>query len=230
MIAEELTLVNKPAFNQKHFTDFEVESKMVFDTKPFESFEDYLNQLSSKYRVRKNKIYKSNEKVRVVELNLENIDRYNDSIYQLFQQVVSHSKFNLLQISSDYFKEFLKLPSQKFHILAFEINEQLIGFISYFELPNDIEIHYVGIDYRYNKDQKIYNYMLYKMIELGFSKKTRTICFSRTAQEIKSTLGATETKVYSYLKLQNPILKCMAPFLIRQMKPETHILRNPFKK
>lgn len=229
MVSEELTAINKEFYKKLGYHIFRVEDKMEMELKLNSTFDEYKNSLHSKYRVRLNRIYSLNQNTAIIDINVTNFELYKDKLQDLFLQVTSKSKFKLINIDVSYFKSFLDACPEKFKIMGFLENGVLIGFISYYLLEKIIEIHYIGIDYKYNESKKIYNYMLYKMIELGFEKKYIHICMSRTAQEIKSTLGATPVNVYAYLKINNSIFNKLAPFFLSKLVPKTWIQRHPFK-
>ncbi len=229
LISEELTAENYPFYKKSGFEIFEVENKMIFKTLPFKSFEEYQNALTSKYRIRKNKIYKLNEHTEVISIDKFNFDIFENDIQKLFLNVLERSKFKLMNLNSKYFKTFLEDESQVFKMEGYLIQNQLVGFISYFEFENDIEVHYLGLDYQKNELYKIYNFILYKMLEKGYENQMEMICLSRTAQEIKSSLGAKPVKVFNYLKVNNTFVNKIVPIFLEKLKPEIWQERNPYK-
>jgi hypothetical protein len=229
LISEELNSENYPFYKKSGFEIFEVENKMIYKTAPYESFESYQNALTSKYRIRKNKIYKLNEHTEVIAIDKSNFGLYENEIQKLFNNVLDRSKFKLMNLNSNYFKTFLEQEPKVFKLEGYLIQNQLVGFISYFEFEKDIEVHYLGLDYQKNEPYKLYNFILYKMIEKGYEHQKKMVCLSRTAQEIKSTLGAKPVKVYNYLKVNNSVVNKLVPLFLEKLKPEVWQERNPFK-
>ena len=229
LISEELNSENYPFYKKSGFEIFEVENKMIYKTAPYESFESYQNALTSKYRIRKNKIYKLNEHTEVIAIDKSNFELYENEIQKLFNNVLDRSKFKLMNLNSNYFKTFLEQEPKVFKLEGYLIQNQLVGFISYFEFEKDIEVHYLGLDYQKNEQYKLYNFILYKMIEKGYEHQKKMVCLSRTAQEIKSTLGAKPVKVYNYLKVNNSVVNKLVPLFLEKLKPEVWQERNPFK-
>lgn len=229
LISEELNSDNYPFYKKSGFEIFEVENKMIYNATPYENFESYQNALTSKYRIRKNKIYKLNEHTEVIAIDISNFGLYENEIQKLFNNVLDRSKFKLMNLNSNYFKTFLELEPNVFKLEGYLIQNQLVGFISYFEFENDIEVHYLGLDYQKNEQYKLYNFILYKMIEKGYEQHKKMVCLSRTAQEIKSTLGAKPVKVYNYLKVNNSVVNKLVPLFLEKLKPEVWQERNPFK-
>ena len=229
LISEELNSENYPFYKKSGFEIFEVENKMIYKAAPYENFESYQNALTSKYRIRKNKIYKLNEHTEVIAIDKSNFGLFENEIQKLFNNVLDRSKFKLMNLNSNYFKKFLEQEPNVFKLEGYLIQNQLVGFISYFEFEQDIEVHYLGLDYQKNEQYKLYNFILYKMIEKGYDHQKKMVCLSRTAQEIKSTLGAKPVKVYNYLKVNNSVVNKLVPLFLEKLKPEVWQERNPFK-
>jgi hypothetical protein len=158
-----------------------------------------------------------------------NFEMYQNEIQDLFNNVIEKSKFKLLVLNKDYFKIFLEEQSQTFKLVGFRENNTLLGFVSYFEINQEIEVHYIGLNYNYNQTNKLYNLMLYKMIELGISENKIEVCMSRTAQEIKSSVGAQPIRVFSFLKITNVFLNFLTPFFLGRLKPKKWSPRSIFK-
>ncbi len=229
MINEASGIRQHHSYKCQGFHLFEVENKMVFKSRLFSNFSEYDEKLISKYRVRKNKIFQLNKNIEFFEINVLNFEMYQNEIQNLFNNVIEKSKFKLLDLNKDYFKVFLEEQSLTFKLIGFRENETLLGFVSYFEINQEIEVHYIGLNYNYNQTNKLYNLMLYKMIELGIHENKIEVCMSRTAQEIKSSVGAQPIRVFSFLKITNIFLNILTPFFLSRLKPKNWSPRSIFK-
>ena len=229
MINEASGIRQHQSYKCQGFHLFEVENKMVFKSRLFDNFNEYDEKLISKYRVRKNKIYQLNKNIESFEINAYNFQKFQKDIQHLFKNVIEKSKFKLLDLDQDYFKVFIEEQPQKFKLIGFREKDTLLGFVSYFEINQEIEVHYIGLDYNYNQSNKLYNFMLYKMIELGINENKMEVCMSRTAQEIKSTVGAQPERVYRFLKITNVFLNILTPFFLSRLKPKIWSPRSVFK-
>lgn len=229
MINEASGIRQHHSYKCQGFHLFEVENKMVFKSRLFSNFSEYDEKLISKYRVRKNKIFQLNKNIEFFEINVLNFEMYQNEIQDLFNNVIEKSKFKLLVLNKDYFKIFLEEQSQTFKLVGFRENNTLLGFVSYFEINQEMEVHYIGLNYNYNQTNKLYNLMLYKMIELGISENKIEVCMSRTAQEIKSSVGAQPIRVFSFLKITNVFLNFLTPFFLGRLKPKKWSPRSIFK-
>lgn len=228
MISENIAAISPKTICDGKFHEFKVEDRMEIDLTPFSNFIEYTEALQSKYRVRLKKIYNTNLNTISIDIDSSNYDRYRSDIKRLFKNVILNSKFKLTEIDQDYFEKF-ELNINRFKIKGFVIDDQLVGFVTYFLLDHIIEVHYIGLDYKYNQSHKLYNFILYKILEFSFDVSINKICYGRTAQELKSTLGAKPYINLSSLKINQGFINLFIPIFLKRMIPETWILRNPFK-
>jgi len=228
MISESIKTVSSVLFCPKQFHLFHVEDRMELSLQGFDIFENYLNAMQSKYRLRIRKLIELNKTTQIQEINSDNFKNYRSQIESLFLNVLQNSKFKLTTLSVDYFHCFLR-EVDRFRMMGFFIDDKLVSFVTYFHLDTIIEVHYVGIDYTYNHSHKIYNYILVRMIQIALDSNIRKVCFGRTAQELKSTLGAEPYSTLSSLKINNAVLNLLTPIFLDRMVPEVWIPRSPFK-
>ena len=228
MLSESLTEKTNRFFCNHGFHSFRVEDRMELDLTPFKDFEHYTSLLQSKYRVRMNKVLKLNQEIVSIDITAENFEEYKEKIQSLFDEVLAKSKFKLTRIRADYFGEFLR-GMDRFKIKGYLSDGQLIAFTSYYELDTIIEVHYIGLNYKFNDSHKIYNFMLYDILQIGLKMNKKKICYGRTAQELKSTLGAYPEAVYSSLKVNNYFLNLFTPYFLSKLVPSEWQIRSPFK-
>lgn len=228
MISENIKSVSTKMFCPKQFHIFQVEDRMELNLMELDSFDSYMDRLQSKYRIRVRKVLDLNQNTQVVNINKENFSEYRSQIEKLFLNVLENSKFKLTTISVDYFYQFL-LKVERFKMKGYINDNQLVGFVTYFQLDTIIEVHYAGLDYAANQKVKIYNFMLIDMIQEAFNLSIKRVCFGRTAQELKSTLGALPFATLSSLRINKGILNLLTPVFLNNMVPEKWVLRSPFK-
>lgn len=229
MLSRKLYSKKSNKFCPKGFHNFRVEDRMEIDISSFDSFEDYTQKLQSKYRVRMNKVISQNQDLAIIAITALNFELYRNSISNLFNQVLNNSKFKLTELDPNYFYLFLK-NKDRFKIDGFVHKGELVGFISYFDLDTILEVHYIGMDYNYNHTNKFYNFMLYHILGKGIVSKQKAICYGRTAQELKSTIGALPFQTHSSLKINNPLLNVLTPLFLNRLLPAAWSIRSPFKE
>ncbi len=141
----------------------------------------------------------------------------------------TQAKFKLVQLSKTYFSDVIKTQSDLFYVNAWFLNNEIVSFASGFYLTNEIEAHYVGFDYKKNKEFELYQTILYGYIEEAITKKKSKINLGRTASEIKTTVGAKAHELLCYIKPQNAVSKLILKPFMQFLQPTEWIPRNPFK-
>lgn len=220
-------------FKSMGFHETTVESDMSLTLRPeWKTFDDYRQSLSSKYRVRCNKVFSLCHENGVVskDLSAEEIKAEQAEIFALYQNVMENAAFKLSELTEHYFyKQKLQLPN-KYKIHAYYRDNVMIGFISAFILNERMEIHYTGMKHELSKPINLYQHMMYDMVELGIKLGLKKIHFGRTAPEIKSTIGATPSPMYGYIKHRNWFFNALlVKTYTSNLKPKQYTFRNPFK-
>jgi hypothetical protein len=222
----------KQLFKTFKYEVFTVEPNLILEfPKKVDTLDEYVQLFSKKYRNRAKTIQKKFLEIDVKELNINEIKTYETEIYSLYLQVFKRAKFKLLQLPNNYFSECKLIFKEQFKVYGFFKNNKLIAFNSSFILKDNVlEAHYIGINYELNKEYELYQNTLCNIVTLAISQNKKSINFGRTAAEIKTTIGAKPKELYCYIKAQNTISKLVQKSLIKFLKPDEWIPRNPFKE
>jgi hypothetical protein len=230
MICKEGSDQNMNLFKKHQLHPYKAEDEMhLYIPKNWDTFEDYEKAIHSKYRVRLHKVFQVGKDLTLETLSLDQILDQQKSIQQLFNNVLDHVKFKLIDLDIQYFIEMKRNLPDSFHVLGYYYQNKLVAFISYFLIHDDVDVHYIGIDYAFNQEFKLYNRILFDMTKVGIIENKEMVCFGRTAHEIKSTVGAVPEPVYSYLRINNRLFNPLIPFFLNRLVPVPWIQRNPFK-
>ncbi len=215
----------------KNYHQFKVQPNMILPLEEeWKTFDDYLDAMSSKYRVRAKSVIKKGSDVAMKELDADQIAELNGTLLQLYNSVESSASFQLATIGANYFLDLKAALEDNFKFMAYYLKDKLIGFATAFYGNGHLEAHYVGIDYDLNTEVALYQNMLYDYVKLGLAINAKQISYGRTALEIKSTVGAEPRELMLFLKASNSIThKIMKPF-IDNIRQEKWIQRHPFKK
>lgn len=208
---------------------FEADPNLVLDISKWDNFEEYKQALSSKYRVRLKKTLKESSSLEKIEIGLDNFETYRNEINLLYKNVIDKIPFKMAEVNADYFQLLLQRLNGQFKMYGYLLNHKLVGFITAFGENNLYEVHLIGLDYTINQSHRLYNRILYDMIELGIEGNFKTISFGRTANEIKSTIGATPERMICYMKHRNFLLNQVVGIMLRIFKPQPWQQRRPFK-
>mgnify|MGYP003385193507 CR=1 FL=1 len=192
------------------------------------SFSDYLEAISSKYKKRYRSVLKKSALLEKRDLSPSDLKRESIAMKALFDNVFYKSKFNAAKFNTDVFYD-LKLVKENVSIFGYYLEGKLLGFASEISSNGVLYAHFVGIDYQFNKQYEIYNRMLYEQIKYAIDHKLGQIKFGRTASEFKSTIGAVPYKGYGYIYHPcKTVIKAASPIL-SLLKPKDWTQRNPFK-
>ena len=221
------------SFKRCGYSEITVESDMGLKLNPeWITFQDYINALSSKYRVRAKKVFSLCRENGVIRKDLTpaEITLHEDRLFELYEKVISRAEFKLASLSKDFFRLQKDLMGDNYRVYAYFKDDIIVGFISLFKLGKRMEVHYTGMEKEVTKQINLYQHMLYDMIEFGIEQKLEKLHFGRTAPEIKSTVGAAPAPMYGYVKHFNPAFNY---FMVRtftaRLKPREYVIREPFK-
>lgn len=212
------------------FKDFKVDVNMVLKIhKDWNSMEDYLASMTTKFRTKAKGVYKKSADIVVKDLSELDIFEHKSEIEKLYTSVVERAEFKFGVLTGDAFVQFKRNHQEDFIFKGYFLNEKLVGFSSSFILKHSVDANYVGLDYSLNQQYAIYQRMLYDFVELAIARKVKELRLGRTAEEIKSCIGAEPTDMKLYLRHRNSISNKLIAPIIATITPSEFELRYPFK-
>jgi hypothetical protein len=214
------------------YNEFQVEPNFVFDIKDdWHTFDNYLEALGSKYRVRVKRAFKKlGANVEKKEFFEERILANKLAINDLYEQVSGGAGFNLVDLNKDYFLQMKTDLGDNFRLFGYFLDNQLIGFYTTISNGEELEAHFLGYEASLNHEHQVYLNMLYDIINLGIEGKFKKIIFSRTAHEIKSSVGAEPVEMSLFMRHDNLIVNRLLPWILRVLSPRVEWTpRTPFK-
>jgi len=215
----------------KKYLRFSVQPNMMLKLKEnWESFEDYINSFSAKYRTRAKSARKKLSGIEKKELTLNQIHAHRKEIHLLYQNVAENASFNTFFLEEGHFESMKEHMKDKFRFFGYFSGEKLIGFYTLILNNNDVDTYFLGYDKNSQKEKQLYLNMLLDMVEFGISNRFSRIIFGRTALEIKSTIGAEPTEIFGLIKHRNPLINYFMKNIFSSISPKTQwIQRKPFK-
>lgn len=209
---------------------FQIDVNMVLKMDAsWKSFEDYISVMTTKYRTRAKSVYKKTSQITAKEFLVEDINRYKKEIEELYGSVLKTASFNMVQLSVEAFYHLKKELKKEFIFTGYFKEDQLIAFSTACVNDTYLDANYVGIDYVLNKQIPVYQRVLYDYVKLALSKRVTELRLGRTAETIKSALGAVPIEMNLYVKHTNPVIHTLLKPLIRYVKPSSYQIRKPFK-
>ncbi|MEL6988653.1 MAG: 8-amino-7-oxononanoate synthase, partial [Bacteroidota bacterium] len=215
----------------KPYHKFFTQPNMVFNIPPdWNTFEDYLSCLKSKYRVRYKRALKKGADIQSREFKLIDIEQYENEMFQLFKQVANNADFSTFNLNDHYFKQLKIELKDNIYVKGYFLGDKLVGFTTLINNGHELEAHYLGYDAPTNTSTQLYLNMLYDMVKYGIEQNFSKLVFSRTAMEIKSSVGAKPENMYFYLRHQSSQKNKMVPLVLSYLTPNQEWKeRNPFK-
>lgn len=218
------------SFKKQSFTEFMIDVNMVLPIhSSWNTMDDYLFSLKTKYRTRAKSVYKKSEELVIKSLNTEEIAANENEISALFENVVENASFSLGALKVAAFAKFKQELGDKFIFKAAFYEGKMVGFCTAFFHRNTLEANYVGMDYSLNLDKCIYQRLLYEYVETALELNAKELHLGRTSELIKSAIGAVPENMKLYAKHKSTIPNLLLKPAFRFISPSKFELRQPFK-
>ncbi len=213
------------------FTPCVVHPNMIMEIDGrWNNFDDYLFALNTKYRTRVKRAEKKLNGVTFKEMSLDEVIEYNEKINELYKNIALNADFNLFILPDDYFTRLKQVFKDNLIIKGCFLEKELVGFFTCLYNYGHLDAHFLGYDLNVNAQNQLYLNMLLNMIKLGIEKQCVRIFMSRTAIEIKNSVGAFPHEMLCYFRYNNAIINPLVKPIFDYYKPQkTYILRSPFK-
>ncbi|HJW28545.1 MAG TPA: GNAT family N-acetyltransferase [Saprospiraceae bacterium] len=208
----------------------ETQPSMIMDIRAeWKTRKDYLGALKSKYRIRANKALSLIEHLELQELDADEIESIEPTLHDLYLQVVGDVGFNLFILAPNYFSTLKRSLQDQFRLWVYKDRGEVISFFTVFEDGEILDAHFLGYEPKVNHKYKLYLNMLFTMIGFAAERGFRQLQLSRTATEIKSSVGAEGIPVWAYLRFRNRFFNSMLPRVYKFFKPDlSWVRREPF--
>lgn len=218
------------------------------------TFEDYLAALTSKYRVRYRRARTKMEGITSRPLTTDEVVRYQDQLHELYRSVSAGADFNAASLKPNYFPWLASAnackPSLRQVLVAdgyeaeylpesptscftgyFNAANELVGFTSCVPNGEVLQAHFLGLLEAYKHSHHLYHNMLFDLLEQAITGGFRHLDYGRTALEIKSSVGATATDYAVLVKARYGWLNRLIPlFTPAVYSAPKWVARNPFRK
>ncbi len=209
---------------------FQVDVNMVLKlSEDWKCFDDYLNQMKTKFRTKAKGVFKKSDGIRIVDMSVDDIEQHKETIHRLFMNVVNRSDYSLGAIEPLTFGAFKKALGDKFHFYGAFLEDKMVGFSTSFENGKVLEANYVGLDYEVNQQYSIYQRLLYGYVEQAIKKGKSELHLGRTSETIKSSIGAEPVNMTLYAKHKSLVPNLILSLALNFVKPRKFQLRPPFK-
>lgn len=218
------------SLKKRRYHSFAVEPEMILRIQQeWSEFPDYVNSMSKKYRNRtKSVMAKSSVLVEHV-LDAVAIENNVKEFYRLYKNLHDKARFRLAALTPEYFSEMQRRFPDNFRFFLYTLNGKAVGFRTYFKNNDQLEAHFIGLDYSVNRDLHLYQRILYDFVNDALAVGSRSLLLGRTAGEIKSTIGAVPSELTCYIRHRNSLSNQIIRPFIDYLKPTDWTPRGPFK-
>lgn len=226
---EEIAGFEKITFEE--YYKFSTQPNMVFEIREnWKNFDDYIADLSKKYRDQFKRSRKKSEGITKQKMDLEAILKYEETIYALYFHVAKNAPFNTFFLAKNHFSVFKELLQDNFLFYGYFIEDKLVGYTTLIKNGESMDTYFLGYDESIQKEKMLYLNMLYDMIGYSINQGFKEIVFARTALEIKSSVGAKAVEMFGYIQHSNSLINKKIDKIFDYLEPKTEWQeRNPFK-
>ncbi len=212
------------------YTKLVVQPDMIFHVEDrWNTFDDYLAEVKSKYRVKFKKVKKQAKDLDLLMMTEEDADKYSKDMYALYKATADRALFSLFTLSENYFTALKRSLGDDLVLIGVFKQEKLLGFFTFVKNGAFGDAHFLGYDVKENSKYQIYFNILLRLIKEAINQKVKFLNLSRTALEIKSSVGAVPYDMNIYLKHTNPIINKFLPFILSKTVPENNwVPRSPY--
>lgn len=217
------------SFNKNY--KYSIQPNMTFTIRDdWKTEQDYINSLTKKYRDQYKRARKKAEGIEKRKLHLEDIIRHEETIYDLYHHVAQNAPFNTFFLTKNHFRIFKETLKDNFLFYGYFLDDKLIGFNTLIKNGKTIDTYFLGYDDTVQREKMLYLNMLYDMIAYSINKEFKEIIFSRTALEIKSSVGAKPMEMFGFMEHSNSKINKHVAKIFPKLEPEiVWQERNPFK-
>lgn len=215
---------------KKRYHMFRMDMNMMMDIDPsWTDLDSYMTALTSKSRTRVKSILKRSSDLQFRDMTADDIRTQASELDILFKNVLDRSSFTFGVLEMEAYAQWKEELGDKLFFQSVHCRGELVGFMSAFDCGDDLEVHYVGLEYSCNRDVGLYQRMLLEFLVYAMYKGFKRINYGRTAEQAKSSLGAVPVEMRLYTKHRNIIANRLIGPLMSSVTPGEFELRSPFK-
>ena len=218
-------------FGHSAFHAFKVQPDMVVSIREeWQGYADYLSAVKSKYRVKFKKVNKKGAALEFRAMDAAMADNYSSQMYKMYEKTAARASFSLFLLGERYFSELKKTLGDKLSLTGVFLGDELVAFFTLIKIGKIADAHFLGYDVKLNSQYQIYFNILLLLVEQAIEMKASHLNLSRTALEIKSSVGAEPLEMNVHFRYHNGLIQKLIPQIMKTYVPEDDWLqRKPFK-
>lgn len=212
------------------FTAFQVEPNMVLKIDPtWKTVSDYKTQLKSKYRVKVNRADSLSDSLTIKLFNAQDIITHKDRLQQLMANITDRAVVSTIDLNIETYAALKVAFPDKVVFNGYFYNDELLGFATGFIDQDQLDAHFIGMDYGKNKQFGLYPRILNDYVSAAIRLRVSYLNLGRTSSEIKSTLGAIPVPLHCYVRHKRTFANTIFRPFVGQLRSTSFKQHNPFK-
>lgn len=215
---------------EKGCLEINIDVNMVLTLKEeWTQFDDYLDAMNSKFRTKAKQVLQKSNRIEIRKFTEETILIHLQEIDEMYNTIVDKANFSFGRLNATTLLLVKKALGDDFYFNGYFMNNKLIGFSTATHFDNVLDGNFIGLDYNFNQEFAMYQRMLYDFVEHALQVKAKYVRIGRTAEEIKSGIGALPVEMKFYAKHRNKIKNALLKPFVNKLEPSNFELRKPFK-
>ena len=221
------------ALSRFSYRELETEPNMVLDISPqWKSYDDYLANLTSKYRKQAKQIEKEVTAAgcTVEEIKSDEVERRAEELHALYLQTHKNARLRLVTLPVAFQPTLAKQLGDDIRFTILRKDDQLLGFVNTVKDGETAVGYYIGFDRKANADIPIYFRLLQSVVGHAIALGCKRLSLGRTALEPKARLGARPDPMRVWIRHRIPMLNLIVHGLLHTLDDHDEAPeRNPFK-
>ena len=221
------------ALSRFSYRELETEPNMVLDISPqWKSYDDYLANLTSKYRKQAKQIEKEVTAAgcTVEEIKSDEVARRAEELHALYLQTHKNARLRLVTLPAAFQPTLARQLGDDLRFSILRKDDQLLGFVNTVKDGETAVGYYIGFDRKTNADVPIYFRLLQSVVGHAIALGCKRLSLGRTALEPKARLGARPAPMRVWIRHRIPMLNVIVHGLLHALDDHDEAPeRNPFK-
>lgn len=192
------------------FTDYDYK---VVDSLPtsfvkieWNSFDEYVEEFKSKIKVKMRRNIKRFENGNLEVKIVDNYSCYVEDMIRLYNNVYEKAENKFEKLNKEFLSSINENLNDKSKAIIVLKGDKVIGIELIVEDNDILRPLYVGIDYKYNEEYRLYFNMIYQIIKVGIERKKKYVELGQTCYYPKIKAGAFVEKMHMYIRFRSHIL------------------------
>jgi hypothetical protein len=214
------------------YRQLETEPNMVLDISPkWRSYNDYLSNLTSRYRKVAKQIDKDVANAGCTIEKLNDVEAEAKQLHDLYMQTHRNARLRLVTLRDTFLPTLAAQLGEDMRTTVVRRDGELLGFVTTVRDGETAVGYYIGFDRKTNADVPIYFRLLQTVVDDAIIFGCKRLSLGRTALEPKARLGTRPDPMRIWIRHRIPMLNVLVRALLHTIShhdeaPE----RNPFKE